>query len=70
MSNGLDPDPLRPPETDELMPAAEYIDGYDAGYEDAERARPPLLQTTAFGLGVVVGMFLAVVLIVGAAGVR
>jgi hypothetical protein len=49
--------------TPDLMPSAEYVDAYDAGWTDCEKARPRLLQATAFGLGLVVGMMLACVLI-------
>lgn len=59
----LDPDPMRAPGTDDIFPSAEYVTGYDAGFEDAERARPPLLQATAFGLGVAVGMIAAMALL-------
>lgn len=57
----LDPDPL--------MPSAEYVSGYDAGFGDAERlaGSRAILQATAFGLGVVVGMAIAIVLFLSAA---
>lgn len=50
------------------MPSAEYVRGYDDGFGDAEdlRASRFVLQTTAFGLGLVVGMALATVLFLSA----
>jgi len=72
MTDRLNPDPIRPDGTDEIFPSAEYVAGYDAGFEDAERLRPsvPLLQATAFGLGIVIGMFIATVFFLAAAASR
>lgn len=55
----LDPDPMRAPGTDDIFPSAEYVDGYDAGFEDAEHARPRYLHIGAFWLGLIVGMIAA-----------
>jgi hypothetical protein len=72
MTDWLNPDPIRPDGTDEIFPSAEYVAGYDAGFEDAERLRPsvPLLQATAFGLGIVLGMVIATVFFLAAAASR
>jgi hypothetical protein len=59
-----DCDPLRAPGTDDIFPSAEYVEGYDAGWTDADRARPGLLHATAFGVGLIVGMLAAVVLMI------
>lgn len=66
----FDPDPLRPPETD-AMSWAEQLDAeFDRGLAKGMAERTPLLQATAFGFGVLVGMLAAMVLFFGAAGVR
>lgn len=48
----LDPDPLRPRETDDIQPSAEFVAGYDAGWTDAER----MPAVRALFLGILVGV--------------
>lgn len=62
----LDPDPLYVEPVDRILPAAEYVAGFDAGWHDALDSRPRLLEAKAFGCGVVVGIIVAIVLIAAA----
>lgn len=62
----LDPDPRHVPET--IEQSADYLEGWDVGFAVAEREYRPTIvtQATQFGLGIVVGMALAIVLFLSA----
>lgn len=48
----LDPDPLRPPETDDIVTSAAFVAGYDTGYRDGAS----LATVRALFLGLLIGV--------------